>query len=297
MRRVVVTGANSAVGRALVRLAPSHRLEVVGVVRSERAAADVRAIDRAVRILRVAYDDAAGLVAAFEEAAAVIHLPGILVERAGATYEAANVETTRRVAEAATRAGVRKLVFVSAIGADPRSDNRYWRSKGTAEAIVHASGLPYTVLRVPMLLGPGTEGARALRRCLRRRTAWLLAGGRTLQQPLDVGDCARASLIACAPDTARDGTLELVGPVAVPARQIVERGAELRDRHIRIVPVPVPPLRQALRLVRRLIGGGFSVDVLDVLTTATRVDPAPAARALGIELTSLDHMIERSLEP
>jgi NADH dehydrogenase len=297
MTKVAVTGANGAVGRALVAMAPSHRLDVVAAVRSERAAADVRALDRTARIVRVAYDDAASLALAFAEAAAVIHLPGILVERAGTTYEAANVETTRRVAEAAKRAGVRKVIFVSAIGADARSENRYWRTKGAAEAIVRASGIPYTVLQVPMLLGPGTEAARALRRCLRRRTAWLLAGGRTLQQPLDVGDLARAGIAACAPGVASDGTLELVGPVAVPARQIVERAARLRGRRIRIVPVPVLPLRHALRVVRRIAGRGFSPDALHVLTTDTRLDPAPAARALGIELTPLDRMIERSLEP
>jgi uncharacterized protein YbjT (DUF2867 family) len=297
MTRVAVTGANGAVGRALVAMAPSPRVEVVAVVRSERAAADVRALASAARVLRVAYGDVTGLAAAFAEVAAVIHLPGILVERHGATYEAVNVEITRLVVEAAKRAGVRKVVVVSAVGANPRSDNRYWRTKGAAEAVVRASGIPYTVLRVPMLLGPGTEGARTLRRGLRRRTAFLLAGGRTLHQPLDVGDLARASLTACAPDVATDDTLELVGPVAVPARQLVARAAALHGRRIRIVPVPARLLRHAVGVVRRLTGRGFSPDALDVLTTDTSLDPAPAARALAIELTPLDRMIARSLAP
>jgi uncharacterized protein YbjT (DUF2867 family) len=297
MTTVAVTGANGAVGRALVAVAPSHRLDVVAVVRSERAATRVRALDPTARVVRVAYDDVTSLVRAFGGATAVIHLTGILVERAGVTYEAANVETTRLVAEAVRQAGVPKVVFVSAIGADARSDNRYWRTKGAAEALVGAAGSRYTVLRVPMLLGPGTQEAHTLRRCLRHRMAFLLAGGRTLQQPLDVGDLARASLYACAPDVARDGTLELVGPVAVPAREIVARAGALRGRRIRIVPVPVRLLRHGLGVVRRLTGRGFSPDALDVLTTDTRLDPAPAARALGLELTSLDRMIARSLEP
>jgi uncharacterized protein YbjT (DUF2867 family) len=294
--RVAVAGANGAAGRAIVA-ARWHNLDLVAVVRSERAAASVRALGRPARVACVAYEDSAGLDAALRGTAAVIHLPGILFERAGATYEVANVATTRRVAEAAKRAGARKIVLVSAVGADPRSANRYWRTKGEAEAIVRACGAPYTVLRVPLLLGPATEGAAALRRYLRGGTTWLLDAGRTLQQPLDVDDLARAAVGACDPQVAVDATLDLVGPAAVPAREIVARAARARGRRIRTVPIPARPLRLALRLLPRAVRRGFSADVLDVLTTDTSLDPAPAVRALGIELTPLDRTIERSLAP
>lgn len=294
--RVAVIGANSAVGRAIVA-ARWHRLDLLALVRSERAAAIVRALDSPARVVCVEYEDAAGLDAALQGTAAVIHLPGILLERAGATYEAANVGTTRRVAEAAKRAGAGKIILVSAVGADPRSANRYWRTKGEAETIVRACGVPYTVLRVPMLLGPGTEGASALRGHLRGGTTWLLDAGRTLQQPLDVDDLARAAIGACDPRVAMDTTLDLVGPVAIPAREIIARAARARGRRIRVVPVPGRLLRLALRLLPRAVGHGFSADVLDVLTTDTSLDPTAAAHALGLELTLLDRMIERSLEP
>jgi nucleoside-diphosphate-sugar epimerase len=294
--RVALTGGNSAVGRAIVA-ARWHRLELVAVVRSERAAATVRALDGAARVACVSYEDAPALDTVLQGTAAVIHLAGVLLERAGATYESANVGTARRVAEAATRAGVGKIVLVSAVGADPRSANRYWRTKGVAESLVRDCGVPSTVLRVPMLLGPGTEAAGALRRRLRSGLTWLLEAGRTLQQPLDVDDLARAAVGACEPRVAGDATLDLVGPVAVPAREIVARAARLRGRRIRIVPVPARPVRLALRLLRAIGRPAFSADVLDVLTTDTRLDPTTAARVLGIALTPLDRMIERSLEP
>jgi uncharacterized protein YbjT (DUF2867 family) len=248
-------------------------------------------------VVCVSYADAGGLEAALRGTAAVIHLPGVLLERAGATYEAANVETTRHVAGAAKRAGAGKIVLVSAVGADPRSANRYWRTKGAAEAVVRACGVPYTVLRVPMLLGPGTEGADALQRRLRGGTTWLVDAGRTLQQPLDVEDLARAAVGACDPRVAVDATLDLVGPVAVPVREIVARAARARGRRLRIVPIPARPLRLALRVLPRALCHGFSADVLDVLTSDTSLDPTTAARVLGIELTPLDRMIERSLQP
>jgi nucleoside-diphosphate-sugar epimerase len=294
--KVAVTGANGAVGRAIVAVAPSHGVDLIAAVRSEGAAAAVRALDSTAHVVRVSYADDAGLMPAVEGTAAMIHLAGILVERPGSTYETANVETTRRVVQAAARAGVRKIVFVSAIGADARSANRYWRSKADAEALVRASGVPFTVLRVPMLLGPATEAGDALRRRLSHRTIWLLDGGRTVQQPLDVDDLAHAALLACATGVATDRTLDLVGPVAVTAREVVERAARLMGRRVRILPVPARPVRLALRVGRRVENRG-RLDALEVLTTDTRLDPGPAARALGIALTSLDRMIQRSLAP
>ena len=114
------------------------------------------------RVARISYADPATLEAAFRRAAAVIHLAGILVERPGSTYDEANVATTRGVVAAAKRSGVPRLVFASAVGADPGATNRYWRSKGEAEGAVRTSGLAYAILRLPLLLGRGTEGAAAL---------------------------------------------------------------------------------------------------------------------------------------
>lgn len=296
-----MTGANGAVGRAILQLARSSgpaRLEVIAIVRSERAAAELHPLVVPVaHVARVSYADTASLAAAFDGAAAIIHLAGVLVERPGSTYEEANVETTRRVTEAIGQSGAAKLVLVGAVGADPTSANRYWRTKGQAEALARASGVSHTVLRVPMLLGHGTEAGAALRRHARRPAALLVGGGRTLQQPLSVDDLARAAVIACSPTIAKDRIVELVGPISLPERELVACAARLLGRRIRIVPAPAPIVRLALVTLRSIGAPGASPDALEVLTTDTRIDPAPAAREFGIDLTGLDDMIRDSLEP
>ena len=62
-----------------------------------------------------------------------------------------------------------------------------------------------------------------------------------------------------------------------------------------MLPVPVAPLRALLGLRTKLLGPGFSPDVIDVMLTDSRFDPAPAAKALGIELRPLDETIAHSL--
>jgi NADH dehydrogenase len=294
---VAITGANSAVGQAILRgSAEAAAIAFVAAVRSDRAAGELQPVsDRIGRVARISYSDPTSLRAAFEGATAVIHLAGTLVERPGSTYQEANVETTRCVAEAAKESGVRKLVFVSAIGADEASTNQYWRTKGEAEAVVRASGVPYTVLRVPLLLGRGTEGAAALRRSLSRQKAFLVGGGRNLHQPLLVDDLARAATSAANPAVAINRTLDLAGPISLPDREIVERAANVTGRGIQLRSIPKILAWAMLSIRRTFSRSGFSVDALQVITADTKVDPIPAARELGMQLTGIDEMIRQSV--
>ncbi|MFQ5512836.1 MAG: SDR family oxidoreductase [Myxococcota bacterium] len=294
---VAVTGANGVVGRAILRRALEAGLFIRAIVRSQRAVDALPTIPSpSGRVAIVEYGKPETLEAALCGAQTVIHLPGLLIERPEARYREANVLTTQRTLEAAQKLGLAKLVLVSALGADANGTNAYLRTKGEAEALVRASGMPYTILRAPLILGRGTEGSRALLRAVRSRVAWLPGGGRHRLQPLDVDDLARAALQAArVPEIALNQTLDLVGPTSLQERDLLIRLARLRRRHIRIFPVPLVLLRGLLALRVRLRGPGLSPDVLEVITADTRVDPEPAARALEITLSPLEATLRRSL--
>jgi NADH dehydrogenase len=297
--RIVITGANSASGQAILRCAAEVGVApnaLVAAVRSERAAEEIRPLlGEGSSLTRISYDDPSSLDAAFRGASAIIHLAGILVERPGSTYEQANVAPVRSVVAAAKRCGVDKFVLISATGADEKSSNGYYRSKGQAEALVRDSGLCYTILRAPLLLGPATEGAGALARNARGHRAMLIGGGRNFQQPLYVDDLARAAIAASQSSIANNRTLDLVGPVSLPERELVERAAGLLGRRVRVNSIPKGPLSFLLAIRRRVFGPGLSPDVIEVITANTRLDSQPAASELGIQLTGIDEMIKRSL--
>jgi len=296
--KIVITGANSATGQAILRCASEQAapITLVAAVRSERAAEEIRPLlGERNSAAQISYNDPRSLDAAFRGASAVIHLAGILVERPDSSYEQANLASARSVAEAAKRVSVEKLVLVSATGADEKSSNRYYRTKGEAEALVRASGLPYTILRAPLLLGPETEGAAALARNARGNQAKLIGGGRHLQQPLLVDDLARAALAAARPSVASNRILDLVGPVSLPERELVERAARLLGHTVQVRSIPKAPLRLALTIRGCISRPGFSRDVVDVITADTRLDSQAAATTLGIQLTGLDEMIKKSL--
>lgn len=300
MTRLIVTGANSAVGLVMVeRALRDPELSLVALVRSERAAAQLPPIPpEKGRVAVAAYDDPPALVAACRGGDALVHLPGLLFERPGSSYEQANVETTRAAIAAAIAAGVAKFVLVSACGADAESSNRYYRSKGEAEELVARSGLTYTIVRAPLILACRSEGLGALLARSSRSVIAMVGGGRSRQRPLDARDLAEGLVAAASsPACAAGLTLDLVGPEAIAMCDLVRRTARKRGHAPRVLSVPAAPLRLALALKERSEKrGGMTRDVLDVLLHEDRESPERASRELGLTLRTLDDTIEYSLE-
>ncbi len=293
--KFAISGANSSVGRNLLgHIAARSEFSAVSVVRSDRAAATLPAgPNLGWEVLD--YSDAARLAAVFEGVSVLVHLAGVLFEGPGASYAEANVETTRAVASAAEAAGVEHVIFVSALGANAASVNGYYRSKGEAEAVVAAARSAATVLRTPMLLGSGSAAGDALMRMAQRSTVAMLGGGRQQLRPLDIDDLSRAILAAAARVPEVCVIHELAGPETVTYRRLLARLASRLGRDVRIVPVPVAPVRLAAAVGRRLFGRGMSPDVVDVITADETV-ARNADEALGIALTPLDATLAKLIE-
>jgi uncharacterized protein YbjT (DUF2867 family) len=91
--------------------------------------------------------------AAIGKSEAVIHLAGTLQPKGGNSYDSANVQTTATVVAAAGNSDVRRVVFLSYVGADVASPNDYLRSKALAERLLVESGIPTTVFRCLHIYG------------------------------------------------------------------------------------------------------------------------------------------------
>jgi len=284
---IVICGANSHVGQNLLEhVLASDDLTAVAMVRSQQAAAGLPTSPR-IRPVVVDYEDEVGLTQAFEAVDAVVHLAGVLFESRGSTYERANVATTAAVAASARAAGGAQLIFISALGAASDSSNAYLRSKGEAEDLVRAAGLPGTILRTPMLLGPGSAAASALLRSASRSQTWVLGGGHQMLRPLDLDDLSQAILAAAQHPREGVRTLELTGPVSIAQEALIRLMASMQGRSVRVRSIPVW-LASAFASVRHALGaGGVSPAVIEVITAAERVTDNGDA-ALSIELTPLD---------
>ncbi|HMF96144.1 MAG TPA: NAD(P)H-binding protein [Vicinamibacterales bacterium] len=291
---IAITGANSSVGNILLRhLAARADIRVVACVRSARAAASLLSSPR-ISTRAIDYDDGEGLAAALIGTACVVHLAGILFESSTSTYQTANVGATRAVVDACRKAGISRVVLVSVLGADAKSTNRFWSSKGRAECIVAESGLSAAIIRTPILLGPGMAGARAVVHAAAQPTVTLLGGGRHSIRPLDADDLSRAILRCCETSGAGAAVYELVGPEPTVYRDVIVRTAALMGREVAVRSMPVWLAKLGAAVAGWTRQGGMTPTVIDVITSDEAVHEN-ADVALGVTLTPLSATLEKLL--
>jgi NAD(P)H dehydrogenase (quinone) len=136
---IVITGATGQLGRHVISCLLRLDVQIPDIVaagRNEDKLGSLAELDLATA--RIDYDDPSSLDDAFEGAGTVLMISGSEVGRRVAQH--------RNVIDAAVRAGVSRLVYTSALGADLGKLILADEHLATEQAIV-GSGLPYTILR------------------------------------------------------------------------------------------------------------------------------------------------------
>lgn len=241
-RRVVtVFGASGFLGRHLVKRLAKEGFIIRAAVRDVDAALFLKTMGEVgqVVIVQANITNPASVAAAVEGADAAINLVGILAERGRRTFQRLHVDGPAYLAAAAARAGVGRLVQVSAVGANAEAESAYARTKAGGEAVARIAFPEVTVVRPSVVFGPEDKFFNlfaAMTRC--SPVLPLIGGGMTRFQPVYAGDVAQAICQVLADPNTRARTYELGGPKIYTFRQLMELMlAEIR-RNRPLVPVP-----------------------------------------------------------
>jgi NADH dehydrogenase len=292
--KISITGANSSVGINLLgHLSQIEGMEVTAGVRSKSAFASLPQ-SPAITPTTISYDDSASLEQALAGTDCVIHLAGILIESKHSNYASANVAATAAVVEAAKAMGVKHIIFISVVGASASSSNAYFRSKGAAEDLVLNSGLAGTVVRTPILMGPGTAGASSLIGAASSGQAKILGGGDYSMRPLDTDDLSSALIKLASEEAEGSQVFELVGPEAIAYKDLIKKTAGLMGKEVEIGSVPVLFAKIGAAIGSMIKGGGITPTVIDVITM-NEVVSQNADTQIGINLTPLQDTLTKIL--
>ena len=113
-------------------------------------------------------------------------------------------------------------------------------------------------------------------------------------RPLDLDDLSRAVLQVCRAPKEGATIHELVGPEAIPYKELISRLARMLDQNISIAAMPIWLAKMAATVSFRFKGKGISPTVIDVITM-TEVVERNADKELGIELTPLSDTLQKLL--
>lgn len=281
---VAIIGASGVIGRAAVRAFARVDPDVRAVVRRAGVADELRSAGAKVAVGDLEEDQVA-LTASLSGADSVCHLVGGVLLDDDEAYERAIVGSVGTVVTAAGRAGVRRLTFVSAIGADPSSPNAYLRAKGIAEQAVRGSGLEFAIIRTAAVYGVGGPWFELLVAGAARRPPAVVGDPSTTVAPVFAGDVAAVLLAADDRADPVHGTWALEGPDRVAVGDLVAALSE-NEAPPRIVPADAAEVE---RLLRRPV----SAAAVEVLTDSWRADAPDAAAEFGVKRTPLAEGIRR----
>ncbi|MEU7038106.1 NAD(P)H-binding protein [Streptomyces sp. NPDC046237] len=162
--RIVIAGGHGQIALRLERLLSAAGHEPVGLIRRPEQADDLRAAGAEPVVLDLESATVEEVAAALQGADAAVFAagagPGSGADRKDSVDRAAAV----LFADAAERAGVRRYIVVSSMGADSahRGDevfDAYLRAKGAADDAVRArTALDWTILRPGMLTNDAGKG-------------------------------------------------------------------------------------------------------------------------------------------
>jgi uncharacterized protein YbjT (DUF2867 family) len=173
---------------------------------------------------------------AVEGADAVVNLVGSFSK-----MHAVHVEGARNIADAAREAGVRTLVHISAMGADPASEAEYSRTKGEGEEAVRRAFPDATIIRPSIAFGPEDQLTNRLASMARMLPVLPVIAPKARFQPVFVEDLAKVIAAAATEPVRHAGkTYEIGGPQVFTMRELTLAILEASSCKRELVDVPAP---------------------------------------------------------
>jgi len=249
--KIAVTGATGFIGRHLVDRLLAQDYFVTAVLR-RRPEEDQ--FEGRVAIALASLEDPVSLAAAFAQAEVVYHLVGIIAETKSNTFERTVAEGTRNVVAACSKAGVKKIIYLSAMGSSQQAKTKYHQSKYSAEQAVISSGLDYIIYRPSVVYGLGDGFVSMLKRIIERSYFTPVIGdGRYRLQPVYIDDLISAMVQGLTVPQARGKIIEIGGPEELEYLEILRSIKSVLGKRRANIHIPLVVMKTVAFLLEKIL--------------------------------------------
>jgi uncharacterized protein YbjT (DUF2867 family) len=228
--------------------------------------------------------------AALAGADGAVNAISLYVEQRSDTFHSVHVEVAGKIAEAARRAGIRRFVHVSGIGADAASPSTYIRSRGEGETAVQTAFPGAVIVRPAVMFAADDAFLTTILRLLRSLPAYPIFGdGRTRLQPVHADDVAVAIAQILRQSNKPYPVYELAGPRVYSYEELLRTIARIAELRPVLTRMPFALWDALAGFAERLPHPPFTrnqVELMQIDTTAS--ESLPGFRSLGISPRSLE---------
>ncbi len=211
----------------------------------------------------------------------LVNAVGILRERGAQTFAKIHTEAPRALFDACARAGVKRVIQISALGADTGLSG-YFRSKRLADEHLESLPMAWTIVQPSLVYGEGGTSAKMFTLFASLPVIGVPGRGEQRVQPIHIEDLVAALVRLCVDKIAVREKVSLVGPRALHYRDML---LELRKAmglgRALVLPIPLPLMRFGARLAELLPRSLLDRDTLEMLSAGNIDDPGKTTQLLG----------------
>jgi uncharacterized protein YbjT (DUF2867 family) len=281
--RVFLAGATGFIGGHVVRALSERGHEVSCLV---RGADPFKALALpGVRTVTGDFTAPASYVGQVPGHDVVLNAVGIIRETDHARFQIVHEEAPITLFDAAARGGVRKIIQISALGADEQAQSRYHLTKRAADRHLAGLGVPYVILRPSLVYGPQDHSMTFFLALAALPITPVPGDGQYRVQPVHIDDLVRAVVLAVERDDLRDFAVDVGGGEPIPFDHMLdELTRRLGKRAARKLHVPWPLMEMTAKVTDALGGRGpITGEELGMLRRGNWADRGPFVQRFGFE--------------
>ena len=175
----------------------------------------------------------------FEKSDYIINLVGVLAENSKNKYSEAHVIGPQNIGTLAKKYNIKRLVHVSSIGADTRSNIKYQKTKGEGEIAIKESYKDVNIIRPSIVFGPEDGFFNVQAKLLKSSPITpLFGGGKNKFQPIYVNDLVDGIINILKKDKYKGQLFEFGGPDIMTMEEVYR--FLMRELKIKRLLIPAP---------------------------------------------------------
>lgn len=253
-------------------------------------------------------NDISSIIPSLEGAYGVIDMVGILFENGNQRFSNLHSIGAEKLAIASKQAGVQRFIYISALGVENEFASAYARSKFVGERAVLAAFPSATILRPSIMFGAEDNFFNKFAKmAILAPFIPLIGGGKTLFQPIYVGDVAKAIVVCLEkldpinPENLANNIsgeiYELGGRKTYSFKEILQYIMKIIGKKKPLIPIPFWMASIIGRFMELLPNPPITRDQVKLLEFDNTVNPHARNLAhLGISPAAMEDVVPKYLE-